>query len=496
MAATGSATPLQLLFVIDATEATGASFSLLNRACLAIVQACVRAPLRIGLLTVRARGHESLCTPSGFTSDSMQARRWLRSVLFDGGAGTAAHLEGLLAAAAGDWWEAGAQRHAVLVTHSEPHPLPASYASPLAEGDAASSLPVSLWSPVPEVLAKAGVSLSVVAPRPMPRLSRLYAAVFLTAQRLAAAEAGPNAAKLRADPAVPRPTRFSEAPELFVLSSLLPDSGTSAAAGANLMSSPSAMAGPGEAPWGAPPSKRRKAGSPGGRASPIFHVEGATSGPPLELWSGSLAVQLPTGTVDLGATVLRGEGPATEAARWRGEALARWGSSLRVHVYSAEQRQSMLREMSRDREREGKAHSGGGGTGGGAVLALRLAVTSKKAADLFATLHSQGLWARLLIPTPLHGAFIADSSEPGELRGWILKMPPPSSASPSPVPPAEAKAEVKTEATSAAIAAAISDPARFEELSAKLDPDARALMDGLRRKIVTQHGAAPAASPR
>lgn len=495
-------TSTQLLFVIDVTEGTGTSFGqILHRACLAIVQACAsRGPLRVGLLTVRARGHESLCTPSGFTSDVVETRRSLRNLLFDGGLSPAAHLEGLLVAADGDWWDESADRHIVLVTHSEPHPLPASYALP---GDGASASPPSLWSPVPEVLAKAGISLSVVAPRPMPRLIRLYTAVCLGAH-----------------PAVPKPTRFAEAPELYVASVLLSDggggapaaAGYSAAEGRRLMSptGTSPVGGAGGEQWGGAAAKRRKAGSPGARAaSPIFHVEGEGSSVPVELWAGSLSVKLPTGpSCDLGAAVLRAEGKKGETDRWRTEA-AKWGDKLRVHVYNAEERQSMLREMAR--EREGKP-AGAGGGGGGAVLALRLAVTSRKAADLFGTLQSSGHWARLLIPTLAYGAFIADARQPGEMRGWILNMP--HTPSPSPIPIAEAAAAAASSAraqhaavpvpvaaptaaatvavpSAAALAAAMGNPAQLEALSAQLDGGNKVLVDALRRKV-SQKAPAPA----
>ena len=223
----------QLLFIIDATERTGQNWPLLHRVCLAIFQACRQqqqasgGKLQCGLLLVRSQAANApLCTPSGFTSDDVWFRRWLRGVLFDGGPGAGAQLEALLMAAQGELWAPGSTRHAVLVSHAEPKPLPASVAtaafrslpraaatttptggkSQLPPGQSApASAATSCWSPVPELMAAAGVSLSLVAPRPMPRLSRLHAAVCAAATR-----------------EVPRPTCFAEAPELLVVCALLP----------------------------------------------------------------------------------------------------------------------------------------------------------------------------------------------------------------------------------------------------------------------------------
>jgi hypothetical protein len=110
-APTGSTKASQLLFIIDTTERTGASWSVLHRACLAIQNECGvqqiagHKALEFGVLFVRGRGAPApLCTPTGFTTDPMQLRKWLRGALFDGGPGGPSLLEGLLAAARGDWW--------------------------------------------------------------------------------------------------------------------------------------------------------------------------------------------------------------------------------------------------------------------------------------------------------------------------------------------------------------------------------------------------------
>ena len=91
----------QVLFVVDATEPTGANWQqLLYRACLAIATQ-VPQPAEAGLLLVRGRHSLGpLLTPTGFTTDlKTQLRRWLRGVLFDGGPGSPALMEALLAAA-------------------------------------------------------------------------------------------------------------------------------------------------------------------------------------------------------------------------------------------------------------------------------------------------------------------------------------------------------------------------------------------------------------
>ena len=199
-APTGSTKASQLLFIIDTTERTGASWSVLHRACLAIQNECGvqqnagHKALEFGVLFVRGRGAPApLCTPTGFTTDPMQLRKWLRGALFDGGPSGPSLLEGLLAAARGDWWRgSNVVRHVVLVTHGEPRPLPAS-----AGGIAGTSC----WSPVPEELASSGIVLSVVAPRAMPRLMQLHAAAC-------------NALGV----SVPPPMPFDEVPALLVAS--------------------------------------------------------------------------------------------------------------------------------------------------------------------------------------------------------------------------------------------------------------------------------------
>ena len=202
-APTNSTKASQLLFIIDTTERTGASWSVLHRACLAIQNECGvqqnagHKALEFGVLFVRGRGAPApLCTPTGFTTDPMQLRKWLRGALFDGGPGGPSLLEGLLAAARGDWWRgSNVVRHVVLVTHGEPRPLPAS-----AGGIAGTSC----WSPVPEELASSGIVLSVVAPRAMPRLMQLHAAAC-------------NALGV----SVPPPMPFDEVPELLVASPIM-----------------------------------------------------------------------------------------------------------------------------------------------------------------------------------------------------------------------------------------------------------------------------------
>ena len=163
---------------------------------------------------------------------------------------------------------------------------------------------------------------------------------------------------------------------------------------------------------------------------------------------------------------------------------------------------------------------------------MRLNIEERKALELFATLHHQGLWAQLLIPTAGYAALVDASalSALGELRGWIVQLPPsapsaatsaatsttaaaasaaalpprPSSASPAPSEGAltadaagaapEAQTTLPARLDAAALAAAITDPSRFESMAAKLAGDARVLMDGLRRKMTAQapHAQSPA----
>ena len=485
---------LQLLFVVDVTEKTGASWLLLHRACLAIVQACTAnrtTTLSTGLLTVRSHCSVGpLFTPSGFTSDLAQLRLWLRGVLFDGGVGTAALFEGLLVAASEDLWEASSERHVVLVTHSEPRPLPAlcTAATPpfsrSGSGCGAMSL-ASPWSPVPETVASARVSLSLVAPRSLPLLEMLRLAVFRAAthtppraqqehahaQKAQQQQQQQQQAHPRVELAPREQTRFDEFPELYVVSPLLPVPLHLSSAGTHPRLLSASVSPAGSASSEVPPllqpqqhgSKRRcgvpsssRLGSSGGSGRgggegnvcfsppPLSAGWGGSGGsgdlaarfevargcgPAVELWSGVLTVTLPGGaSVDLGSSSLVGEGHEEETAKWQAEAQARWGSSLRVHVLDVTQRYALLNEIASERERDGTAAvcTGGAGCGGGAgacaELALRLSVTRGRGPQLFARLHSQGVWAQLLIPTHGYCAFI-EPSESSELRGWVLRRP-------------------------------------------------------------------------
>lgn len=337
----------QVLFVVDATEPTGANWQqLLYRACLAIATQ-VPQPAEAGLLLVRGRHSLGpLLTPTGFTTDlKTQLRRWLRGVLFDGGPGSPALMEALLAAANGDWWREGSTRHVVLVTHSEPRVLPATTPPPRS---CCSSTP-SCWSPVPEALAASGIALSIVAPRLMPKLALLHAAACQVAGS-----------------AVPARSRFDEFPQLLLVSSLMPHISRTdrraAAAGSEGGASASSATGNGHgpppptlpspltgngptAPW-LPPAKRRvvltAAGSGSGdnqggvrmlspQPSPAERWHGGADGEPgmtACLWEGSLTVAVG----NLGTSRLMIEPGAACAPHWRALA-ASWGSSLSVNVY-------------------------------------------------------------------------------------------------------------------------------------------------------------------
>ncbi|KAL1520831.1 hypothetical protein AB1Y20_022393 [Prymnesium parvum] len=107
-----------------------------------------------------------VCIPTKFTSDATAfAKRLKNEIAFaDGLADSAALLEALLAAIHGVAWRRNAKRHLVLLSHTQPHPL----MQAVAEAAAANMglLPLnSCWSPVPEALAAARISLSVIALR-------------------------------------------------------------------------------------------------------------------------------------------------------------------------------------------------------------------------------------------------------------------------------------------------------------------------------------------
>ena len=450
---------ISVLFIIDCSERTGQSWHLLHRACIAIVQSCQKQQqrtltgLQCGLLLVRGCGAAgAICTPSGFTSDDVQFRRWLRGVLFDGGPLRGAHLEAMLTAAAQeDWWEPGFARHAVLVTHVEPAPLPASTAlaarallPPAAakiEGSApgaasgqdapATAHPsaLSCWSPVPEVLAAARIALSLIAPRAMPRLSRLHAAVCAAAATRQ-----------------PHPMRFPEpeATELLVVSPLLDLNSTDAAMGARVSPNGSARSPVGghaeRAGRGAPQgggggvsshelqaadvvskpvgAKRRMArGEASSKALRRIQDSEVASTQWQTIWNGSLVVQMNTeagtksqdlGTVDL---AMPDDGDDGLADKWREQASASWGKTLRISMLEEGPRVARLRELVAQ-------HAGS---------ALRLSFgPRRKAGEFFDTMRLAGQWVQLAIPTTGYGAFIdaAVQTESRQiLKGWILRLP-------------------------------------------------------------------------
>ena len=439
--------PVQLLFVLDTTERTGASWPLLQRACLAVHKAaCNRhhvgapsdcaQPLMMGVLLVRGR-HSMLplCTPSGFTTDTLTVKRWLRDVIFDGGCSSPALLEGLLAAAHGDWWHAGATRHVVLVTHGEPRPMPLSVGG--ASDDA------GIWSPVPAELAAANITLSVVAPRRLPQLCALHAEVCRTAGM-----------------AVPVPTLYVEQPELLVASPLMPTGRRSPAALARppsatapamewrsssphpgvslpspIMPSPTG----GEAHGGAVPShpphaKRRVVAlSPpvtdGGRGSVgggdgVGNGGGGSAGGSTSrsrvVWSGPLTVRLTAGEEQpLGHSMLLADREAPTLDHWLA-ASASWSGGLAISLCGGEKhpptKPALLREITRDP----------------LLLPVQLRVSQGKGTELFDNLRSLSLWAHLLLPARGAGAFIdaatklevsVDGVRGYEFHGWIVKIP-------------------------------------------------------------------------
>ena len=476
--------------MIDTSPATGQNWSLLHRACLAIFQACQQqqktagGAWQCGLLLINGRGMgpAPLTIPSGFTDDDAQFRRWLRGMLFDDEHGNGAHLEALLVALQGEPWAPGAAKHIVLVTHTEPRALPASVAAlaGVAGGALDTTDAASCWAPIPELFAASGSSLSLVAPRAMPRLAQLHAAVC---------------AATGTEP--PLPTLFAEAEQLFVVSALLP----SPSAGVQGAPSPRTSApSPGVSegasavgdvshggdaavldPW-LPQAKRRATAAGKGREAsktsrriqsnasagaiasaatqaassgptPVVGPEASARdhGPRLLLWDGGLSAS----NHDLGKATLTAEDDGTggKAAQWQSVAAREWGSTLQVIVVDHAQRAALLQKLPGMPPSAKLVDSGPAPSAtmrAAAILLLRLHLSKRKAAELFETLRSKAFWALLPIPTAGHGIVIdaSESSSQG-LRGWLLPMPnaPHPSAPPSSLPSAAGAAEPPTMGT-------------------------------------------------
>lgn len=535
---------VQVLFVIDVTEATGASWSLLQRACLAIIAASAppqrqpqppparAAMTEWGLLLVEGGADisQAACSASGFTTDQKCVRQWLRSVMFNSHVRGSAALEGLAMASALADWDPDARRHAVLVTHGEPRPLSTTTRLPsrAALRPPATALPSqppqpSRWTPVPEALAASRVTLSLVAPRAMPWLADLHAAVCHAAGT-----------------PIPIRAHFAEAPELLVASHLTaaPRAASAGGAAATKRRGGGASAA-GDAPTaggaGAGGSKRRRgtpANAGGTAACEQGHLSSASAstqqaaGPePAQctcmLWEGELSVQLPHGgSVGLGDASLMAAAEHSSCAHWK-QAAVQWGPSLSVRVLDAtlgDAHAQITRAVVHQREQCSTA-----GPLSGAALPLRLQVRQGKASELFARLRTQTVLAQLMTPTPRH-ATVIDAAHAGCLGGWIVPLPdadpaspsveapavvarqPPSSLAPlapsvGAAPDANPSGCAPSELTSA-LTMAVADQAQSEAIAAALGDEGRALFNSLRRKLAgtradpdTVPGGAPSSAP-
>ena len=453
---------LQLLFVIDVTERTGSAWSLLYRACLGILEYTQhkQPPPYYGLMAVRSQGVVPLCIPSALMTDVRQLKTSLRDLLFDGGPGPPAHVEALLAAASGSMWHPNAtQRHIVFISHGEPGPMPSSLAAQCSRMPAASSL----WSPLPELMAAERISLSLIAPRPLPRLVQMHTAVCKAAN---------------VDP--PAPTRFDASAELLVISPMLP---TQLPPSTSVLSTDTALAAVGalEADQKAQQAKRPRTGawpslssslassasanslvdppslapppqphqSPDASAAPgqaagTKRLPRQSSSPPLtqlpsptqplpgasrRIWVGKLHVEPKNTQIDLGEAQLSTDNSVEEAARWREVATRTWGDDCLVTIWNGHDCHARLEKMLlRDKESYWSIRNGFKSMPG--AVPIRLTVTTPKARELFARLGQQPhALAMIGISTQGHESevvIIDDFSQikTDDLTGWIIVQAP------------------------------------------------------------------------